>query len=84
MCNVWIDHAWHQRRFLEFGKHPSRGRYNRFLVRCEHCQLETTETEWLDLLEWKVVGDGRCSLIESGRAYADGSGTVGSGAADDD
>lgn len=49
MCAIWTDHEWGSARFLEVGKHPSMGRYQRVLVRCEYCKQETTETHWLDL-----------------------------------
>lgn len=67
MCQIWTDHQWAEPRFVESGKHHSMGRYNKFLVRCEHCQRETTETEWLDL---PVTADIRTLAVE-GKSYAD-------------
>ena len=50
MCTTWNEHEWTSQQFVEAARHPSMGRYNRFLVRCGQCGRETTMTEWLDLL----------------------------------
>lgn len=49
MCLTWQDHRWKEPRFLEAGRHPTMGRYQRFVVSCERCPKTTTETRWLDL-----------------------------------
>lgn len=49
-CRTWLDHCWAAPRFIESGKSPTMGRYQKYLVRCDNCQKETTQTEWLDLL----------------------------------
>lgn len=57
-CEVWTDHRWTEPRFVEAGKHPTMGRYQKFLVRCEQCPKETTETRWLDLLSRPTLQKG--------------------------
>jgi hypothetical protein len=49
MCQTWTEHEWRQPRFVEAGRHPTMGRYNRYVVRCNGCGRETTQTEWIDL-----------------------------------
>lgn len=49
-CETWSDHVWGGRQFVDTGRHPTMGHYQRYLVRCDHCGKETTETEWLDVL----------------------------------
>ena len=51
MCAEWSEHEWDGQRFLENGRHSSMGRFQRYLVRCNRCGRETTQTEWLDLSE---------------------------------
>ena len=50
LCETWTDHVWSEPRFVENGRHQTQGRYTRFLVTCERCGRETTETRWLDIL----------------------------------
>lgn len=50
MCVIWTDHEWTRQRFLETGRHPSLGHYNKYLVTCERCLRTTTRTDWCDPL----------------------------------
>ncbi len=50
-CATWMDHHFTSPKFVENGQHPTMGRYQKHLVRCEHCGAETTETCWLDILD---------------------------------
>ena len=49
MCEIWTDHRWSAPRFVTSGRRAAMGRYNLYLVRCEICGRETTETHWFDL-----------------------------------
>ena len=48
-CEVWGDHEWVTGRLIETGRHPARGRYEKFACRCARCGSETVETRWTDL-----------------------------------
>ena len=67
MCETWNEHEWDGPRFLDSGRHPCRGRFQRYRVRCEHCGRETTQTEWLDL------SDTISRIVPVEREGADGS-----------
>jgi len=60
MCTTWSEHEWTSQQFVEAARHPSMGRYNRFLVRCARCGRETTMTEWLEL---PVTGNVRSLAV---------------------
>ena len=47
-CQGWHDHEWSSRAFVESGRHPTMGRFNRFVMRCAKCQRTTTQTEWIE------------------------------------
>ena len=49
-CEVWTDHQWSDLRLIETGRHPTMGAYYKYVVVCERCEKQTTETHWLDLL----------------------------------
>jgi hypothetical protein len=49
ICEAWSDHVWGAPRFVENGRHPTRGAYQRALVTCERCGRTTTQTEWVTL-----------------------------------
>lgn len=49
VCETWADHQWGGHRFVEVGRHPTMGHFQKLLVRCERCGRETTETRWMDL-----------------------------------
>ena len=49
-CETWTDHVWSEPRFVENGRHETMGRYTKFMVVCERCGKETTETRWIDIL----------------------------------
>ena len=67
MCATFAEHEWALPKFLESGKSPTLGRYNRFLVRCTRCDSKTTQTEWLDL------SDTISRIVPVEREGADGS-----------
>lgn len=46
LCPTWFDHEWGNRKFVESGKHPSMGPYDKFTVTCRRCKRTTTETIW--------------------------------------
>lgn len=48
MCQTWSDHEFGRARFLETGRHPVLGRYNRFVISCANCPRTITQTEWLN------------------------------------
>lgn len=48
-CAVWQEHEWAGPRFLETGRHPTMGSFQKFLVRCAKCGKETIETRWTSL-----------------------------------
>lgn len=48
-CPTWQDHQWGGARFVESGRHPTMGWYQKYVVRCARCPRETTETRWLTL-----------------------------------
>lgn len=48
-CETWRDHEWSAPRFLETGRHPTMGSFNRYTVECTRCGHRTTETHWITL-----------------------------------
>lgn len=48
-CDYWSDHEWSEPEFIENGKHPTMGRFNRYRVTCERCGKTTLQTDWIDI-----------------------------------
>lgn len=49
LCPTWSEHEWGAPRFIESGRHPTMGRFNRYTVTCQKCPKQTLQTDWLDL-----------------------------------
>jgi hypothetical protein len=48
-CETWADHQFAPRQFLNSGKDPRLGRYNRYLATCARCGKTAVEIDYLDM-----------------------------------
>lgn len=62
MCTTWIEHDWDEPRLIENGRHPTMGRYDRYVVTCRQCRKQTTMTEWRDLTTAAVRREDQRSM----------------------
>jgi len=45
-CATWGQHEWRGPRLLDAGTDVVRGPYQRYVVKCYNCDVETVETRW--------------------------------------
>lgn len=48
-CDVWADHEWEGKTFIEAGRHPTLGAFQKYGMRCRNCGRRTFETLWLSV-----------------------------------
>lgn len=48
-CETWQEHDFGGPRYLDHGRHETRGAFERVVVRCGRCGREITQTRWTSL-----------------------------------